>query len=84
MLNETVPKQRYNNRLISLAFVPVLNETVPKQLVSLSETLAAFVPVLNETVPKPRSSLFSFQQLTINISSPIVVTRAFARHCGSN
>ena len=84
MLNETVPKRASREWRNAKTFVPVLNETVPKPTSVYSSQYHTFVPVLNETVPKPRSSLFSFQQLTINISSPIVVTRAFARHCGSN
>ena len=59
------------------------NETVLKRIQYNKRVQKTFAPVSNETVLKPSNSLFSFQQLTINISSPIVVTRAFARHCGA-
>lgn len=76
MSNRIVPKHHNIHNLSCTAFVPVSNRTVPKQTSEERNLLLSFVPVSNETVPKSRNSLFSFQQLTINISSPIVVTRA--------
>ena len=71
--NETVPKQHSDFVVTTAPFVPVSNETVPKRNVASDCDILPFVPVSNETVPKPRYSLFRFQQLTINTSSPIVV-----------
>ena len=64
-------------------FVTVSNQIVPKLQNKNDIPATAFVTVSNQIVPKPRRLLFSFQQLTINTSSPIVVTRAFACHCGA-
>lgn len=65
-------------------FETVSNRTALKRTMRFKLASVTFETVSNRTVPKPRNSPFSFQQLTINISSPIVVARAFARHCGSN
>lgn len=70
---ETVPKTSFVVILMLLTFVPVSNETVPKLVKDRRYRLNPFAPVTNKTVPKPHCLLFSFQQLTINISSPIVV-----------
>ena len=54
-------------------FASVSIETVPKTSFVVILMILTLVPMSNETVPKTRHLLFSFQQLTVNISSPIVV-----------
>ena len=76
MSNRIVPKPHKTQMHKLTPFATVSNRIVPKHHNIHNLSCTAFVPVSNETVPKPRNSLFSFQQLTINISSPIVVTRA--------
>ena len=81
--NHMVPKHPHFQKSIQYTFVTVSNHIVPKPYYAIIFLELAFVTMSNHIVPKPRRLLFSFQQLTINTSSPIVVTRAFACHCGA-
>ena len=43
-----------------------------------------FATMLTRIVLKPHHLPFNIQQITVNISSPFIVTRTFVRHCGLN